>query len=163
MWVKRGRCPSHSIRFLFFIHELIKLFPSYAAPLSRKVPLPEGLRPAVIHHPAPSRGRKWPGLPGGGLPLIQGCQLFSPHVLRGDIRTLSPWQPPRLCPWPKASYGSSDPSIWSPWNSPKMPDQHLKSHMSHTDFLLAQHVLLGVPRVSHLCGLSPPTWLLNHK
>ena len=144
MWVKLCWCPSHSIRFLFFIHELIKLFPSHAALLSRKAPLPQGWRPALIHL-APGEGGSGLGSPGGGASSRGRTAVNSPpHTLdpsaaRGHQSQLYPDSPQGSVPGPGALRGSPDHlsgSLGRPldvWAAPQIscvPHRSLASRMS---------------------------------
>lgn len=70
--------------------------------LSRKAPLPQGWRPALIHH-APGGGRKWPGLPWGRGFLPGRVVNSSPHAsltphLQGGIRARSTPTVPKALP-----------------------------------------------------------------
>lgn len=149
-------CPSHSIRFLFFIHELIKLFPSHAALLSRKAPLPQGWRPALIHL-APGEGGSGLGSPGGGASSRAGLlsTLLPTHStpqLQGGIRASS------TLTVPKALSQGLEPSVGLLTiylvllEDPSMCEQHLKFRVSHTDLL------------PHACpsSQSPSLWFSRH-
>lgn len=149
-------CPSHSIRFLFFIHELIKLFPSQAALLSRKTLLPQGWRPALIHR-APGEGGSGLGSPGGGASSRAGLlsTLLPTHStpqLQGGIRASST---PTV---PRALSQGLEPSVGVPTiylvllEDPSMSEQHLRFHVSHTDPL------------PHTCpsSQSPSLWFSHH-
>ena len=149
-------CPSHSIRFLFFIHELIKLFPSHAALLSRKAPLPQGWRPALIHL-APGQGGSGLGSPGGGASSRGRTAVNSPpHTLdpsaaRGHQSQLYPDGPKALSQGLEPSVGLLTIYLVL-LGDPSMCEQHLKFHVSHTDLL---------PHACP-CSQSPSLWFSSH-
>ena len=135
--MKLGWCPSHSIRFLFFIHELIKLFPSHAAEQEG----PTASRLEAGPYPPRSRRREevaWVPL-GEGLPPRQGCQLFSPRSLdpssaRGHQSPLYPNSSQGSAPGLELSVGLLTTSFIL-FEGPLMPEQHLKFHVPHADLL----------------------------
>lgn len=153
-------CPSHSIRFLFFIHELIKLFPSHAALLSRKA-LPQGWRPALIHR-VPGEGGSGLGSPAGGLPPGQdGCRLSSPHTqplsCKGASEPAPPRQSPGLCPGAWSPPWVSRPSIWFSWKTPQCLSS-TSNFTCPTQIPCLTHVL---PHSPHICSSFTIHQLLN--
>lgn len=147
MWVKLGRCPSYGVHFLFFIHELIKLFPSYAARLSREALLSQA---EASRYLSPLQAEGGSGLRSLGRASSQSelSTLLPTRASRG-IRTILTLQSPRLCPQPGALCGSPDSSIWSSWNL----SESLTTCSTQT-FSWLTYVLLGIPCVPHICGTT---------